>query len=358
MTHFIEARGNLLDADVDALVNTVNTVGVMGKGIALQFKNAFPANFKDYERACKRKEVVLGRMFVFDNGQLTKPRWIVNFPTKGHWRSRSRISDLEAGLDNLRAVIAELKVTSIALPPLGCGNGGLNWADVRPLIEDKLQGLETEVHIYAPAGAPAAADMRVATPRPVLTPGKAALVAMVDCYSKVALGASLIEIQKLMYLLQEAGEPLKLRYEAQHYGPYADNLRHVLKALEGHHLEGFGDGSAQVDGAEPIRVLEGAAEEAARALVGEPIIERMQRVLGLIEGYESAYGLELLATVHWVATRNNAGDDLDAVTAGVQKWNRRKQRMFTKAHIETAWNHLREEDWLVPVPPTPVESAA
>ncbi len=165
MTHFIEASGNLLDADVDALVNTVNTVGVMGKGIALQFKKAFPANFKAYEQACKRKEVVLGKMFVFDNGQLARPCWIVNFPTKGHWRSRSRISDLEAGLDDLRAVIAELKITSIALPPLGCGNGGLNWADVRPLIEDKLQGLGTEVHIYAPAGAPTAADMRVVTPR-------------------------------------------------------------------------------------------------------------------------------------------------------------------------------------------------
>ena len=140
-------------------MNTVNTVGVMGKGIALQFKEAVPANFKAYEQACKRKAVVLGKMFVFDNGQLTKPSWIVNFPTKGHWRSRSRISDLEAGLDDLRAVIAELKVTSIALPPLGCGNGGLNWADVRPLIEDKLQGLGTEVHIYAPADAPAAADI-------------------------------------------------------------------------------------------------------------------------------------------------------------------------------------------------------
>ena len=137
----------------------------MGKGIALQFKKAFPAYFKSYEQACKRKEVVLGKMFVFDNGQLTRPCWIVNFPTKGHWRSRSRISDLKAGLDDLRAVTVGLKVTSIALPPLGCGNGGLNWADVRPLIEDKLQGLGTEVHIYAPADAPAAADMRVATPR-------------------------------------------------------------------------------------------------------------------------------------------------------------------------------------------------
>ena len=358
MTRFVDASGNLLDADVDVLVNTVNTVGVMGKGIALQFKNAFPGNFKAYEQACKRKEVVLGKMFVFDNGQLARPCWIVNFPTKGHWRSRSRIGDLEMGLDDLRSVIVDLKISSIALPPLGCGNGGLDWADVQPLIKDKLRGLDAEIHIYAPVGAPAAADMEVATSRPTLTPGKAALVAMVDRYSAVALGASLIEIQKLMYLLQEAGEPLKLRYEAHRYGPYADNLRHVLKALEGHHLQGFGDGSAPVDAAEPIRLLDGAAEEAADALAGEPIVERIERVLSTVEGFESAYGLELLATVHWAATKSGAGSGLDDVTTEVQQWNRRKQRMFTAEHIDVAWNHLRDGGWLNPDPAAPIESAA
>jgi len=346
MTQFVAASGNLLEADVDALVNTVNTVGVMGKGIALQFKNAFPANFKAYEKACKRKEVTLGKMFVFDNGQLTKPRWIVNFPTKSHWRSRSHIKDVEAGLDDLRLVISGLGISSVALPPLGCGNGGLDWDVVRPLIEDKLQDIDVEVHLYAPTGAPAASDMVVATPRPTLTPGKAALVAMVDRYSCVALGVSLIEIQKLMYLLQEAGEHLRLRYEAQLYGPYADNLRHVLKAIEGHHLSGFGDGSATVAEAEPIQVMPGAAEEAAQVLEGEPIVERMERVFDLIEGYESAYGLELLATLQWVATRDDAGDDLSTVIAQVNDWNPRKERMFTKEHMETAWFHLRDQGWL------------
>ena len=210
----------------------------------------------------------------------------------------------------------------------------------------------------APVGAAAAADMEVSTPRPTLTPGKAALVSMVDRYSAVALGASLVEIQKLMYLLQEAGEPLKLRYEAHRYGPYADNLRHVLKALEGHHLQGFGDGSAQVDAAEPIRLLDGAAEEAAEALAGEPIVERIERVLSAVEGFESAYGLELLATVHWAATKSDAGPGLDDVTAEVQQWNWRKQRMFTAEHIKVAWHHLHNEGWLTPGPPTPIESAA
>ena len=355
MTDFIDTSGNLLDADVDALVNTVNTVGVMGKGIALQFKNAFPDNFKDYEKACKRNEVVLGKMFV-SNRLLFKPHWIVNFPTKNHWRSPSRIKDIQAGLDDLREVITNLGITSIAIPPLGCGNGGLNWNDVRPLIEDKLHGLEIEVHIFAPVGAPSAVNMTVSTPRPHLTPGKAALVAMLDRYSSVALGASLIEVQKLMYFLQEAGEPLRLHFQPMRYGPYADNLRHVLKAIEGHYLQGFGDGSAKVSDAEPIRVLPGATDEAIEALADKPIAQRMERVLRLAEGFESAYGLELLATTHWVATRNNLDDDFDEVVAHVDKvvqqvqgWNERKKRMFTKEHIETAWNHLRNEGWLIPV---------
>jgi O-acetyl-ADP-ribose deacetylase (regulator of RNase III) len=161
MTAFSDATGNLLDADVDALVNTVNTVGVMGKGIALQFKTAFPTNFKAYERACKDHQVRLGKMFVFDAGQLLKPRWIINFPTKGHWRSNSKLVDVACGLDDLRRVIDELGIGSIAVPPLGCGNGGLDWGDVRPLIEGKLADLNTEVLVFAPDGTAAASDVAV-----------------------------------------------------------------------------------------------------------------------------------------------------------------------------------------------------
>ena len=348
MTNFIDTRGNLLESEVEGLVNTVNTVGVMGKGIALQFKNAFPANYKAYAKACKRRDVNLGKMFVFDNGQLTAPRWIVNFPTKGHWRSRSRIGDVAAGLDDLRCVIIELGIASIAIPPLGCGNGGLDWSDVRPLIKEKLDSLETDVLLYAPVGAPPASGMAISTPRPTMTPGRAALVAMVDRYSALALGATQVEIQKLMYFLQEAGEPLNLRYEAQRYGPYADNLRHVLIAVEGHYLEGYGDGSARVSDAEPITVLPSATYQATDTLANKAITRRMERVLDLIEGYESAYGLELLASVHWVATRGDKNDP-DTVAQLVQAWSDRKQRMFTKEHIEAAWNQLHEKDWLAPV---------
>ena len=176
-------------------------------------------------------------------------------------------------------------------------------------------------------------------------------MSVIDQYSRAAMFVSLIEIHKLMYFLQEAGEDLKLRYQARFYGPYADNLRHVLKSLEGHQLEGFGDGSKKVREAEPIIVLPGGAREASEALAENyQIAERIQRVLELVEGYESAYGLELLASVHWMATHTGNDDDLDddlsGVTKRVQSWSQRKQRMFTAQHIESAWQRLHDHGWL------------
>jgi O-acetyl-ADP-ribose deacetylase (regulator of RNase III) len=349
MAEFVPAGGDLLKADVDALVNTVNTVGVMGRGIALQFKKAFPANFKAYEKACKKDEVALGTMFVFDNGQLTVPRWIVNFPTKGHWRSKSRMADIEQGLDDLARVIEDRGITSIALPPLGCGNGGLDWTEVEPLIRSKLDALPVTVHLFAPEGPPAAAAMTVATEKPSLTEGKAALIALLDRYSQLALGATVIEVQKLMYFLQEAGQELRLNFDKGRYGPYADNLRHVLIRLEGHHLQGYGDGSKPVQEAEPIRLLGNAADEARTAIQGlddRSVVDRIEQTLDLVEGFESAYGLELLATVHWCATQNADVDSAADAAECVRTWNYRKGRMFTDEHIEVAWDHLRGYGWI------------
>ena len=146
-----EERGNLLQAPADALVNTVNTVGIMGKGIALQFKQAYPGNFRAYETACQLGDVRLGKMFTYETGLLDGPRFVINFPTKGHWRSKSKLSDIEAGLADLREVIRERGIDSIAVPPMGCGNGGLAWGDVRPLIEAALGDLPgVHVMLYPP----------------------------------------------------------------------------------------------------------------------------------------------------------------------------------------------------------------
>ncbi|HEU5271498.1 MAG TPA: macro domain-containing protein [Jatrophihabitans sp.] len=345
-----EARGNLLDADVDALVNTVNTVGVMGKGIALQFKRAFPAMFRDYARAVEAGDVQLGRMHVWPTGQLSGPRYVINFPTKGHWRAQSRLADIERGLSDLIRVIRELGITSVAIPPLGCGNGGLDWADVQPRIRAALAEMpELHAVLYPPGGAPAAHLMHTATRRPKVTAARAALIRLLTMYADRALDASLIEVQKLLYFLQVAGEPLRLQYVKGRYGPYADNLRHTLTALEGHYLVGFGDGSARVAEAEPLQVLPGADGEASAVLAEHPETQaRIERVLALAEGFESAYGLELLATVHWIANEDREAQSAARITELVRAWSPRKGGMFTAEHVATAWSALRDRGWLEP----------
>jgi O-acetyl-ADP-ribose deacetylase (regulator of RNase III) len=143
--------GNLLEAQVDALVNTVNCVGVMGKGLALQFKQVFPENFTAYPRACGRGEVQPGRMFVFATGNLTPPKFIINFPTKRHWKMKSSLQDVADGLDALLNIIRTNHITSIAIPPLGCGLGGLDWQVVRKLIETKFDSFDpVRILIYEP----------------------------------------------------------------------------------------------------------------------------------------------------------------------------------------------------------------
>ena len=144
-------KGNLLESEAEALVNTVNTVGVMGKGIALMFKERFPANMSAYAKACKEKKVQTGKMFITETGELLKPRWIVNFPTKQHWRNPSRIPWIVEGLEDLRRFLIKERVSSIAIPPLGAGNGGLDWEEVKALIIQSLGDLEgVDIFLYEP----------------------------------------------------------------------------------------------------------------------------------------------------------------------------------------------------------------
>jgi O-acetyl-ADP-ribose deacetylase (regulator of RNase III) len=237
MINFV--TGNILDAKVDALVNAVNTAGVMGKGLALQFKKAFPANCKAYEAAAKAGEVEIGKMFVFEAGGIVLPRYIINFPTKRHWRGASKLEYIETGLRDLVTVVRDRRIRSIAIPPLGSGLGGLAWRDVRPLIQRAVEGLsDVDVQVFEPNGAPAPEAMRNATAKPKMTPGRAVVLALMNRYLVPGFDyrLSLLEVQKLDYFLQAAGEPLRLQYQAHHYGPYADNLRHVLHHIEGHYL--------------------------------------------------------------------------------------------------------------------------
>ena len=340
-----QGTGNLLRADVDALVNTVNSQGVMGKGLALQFKKAFPEAFKSYEQACKAGEVVPGRMHVVH--RLTAPRFIINFPTKRHWRNRSKLEYISDGLEDLVKTIRELGILSIAIPPLGCGHGGLDWEDVRSLIERALASIpEVRALVFAPMGAPAAEKIIDRRKTPRLTPSRAAVLALMGKYLETGYEyrLSLVELQKLAYFLQVAGEPLRLKYEESHYGPYADNLRKALRNMEGHYTCGVGDGRNSPE--TPLEVLPGAVEAANELLARDPdSTERLERVSRLIEGFETPFGMELLGTVHWVMTHREKADDPDAVTANVQAWNARKRSTMKAGHIRAAWTRLTKLGW-------------
>lgn len=342
----IHSRGNLLRADAEALVNSVNCEGFMGKGIALQFKKAFPANFDAYHQACKRGEVRPGQMFIYETGALVNPRYVINFPTKRTWRSKSRIEDIEKGLEALVAVVRERKIRSIAVPPLGCGLGGLDWRLVRPLIEKAFKELpDVRVLLFEPAGAPSAREMPVRTERPKLTLARALFLRLMGTYRELAYRLTLLEIQKLAYFMQEAGEPLRLRYVKHLYGPYAHNLNKVLERLEGHYIRGYGDSQApDVE----IELLAGALDEAERSLEGNAdSLARLDRVARLIDGFETPYGMELLASVHWVAVHETPMPRTeDDVVRGVRAWNERKRTMLKSDHIRVAWRRLNDEGWL------------
>ena len=343
----IELRqGDILKAKADALVNTVNCVGVMGRGIALQFGKAFPEVFKAYESACKRGELKPGTVLVHDLNRFEQPHYVINLPTKRHWRGKSRIEDIELGLTALVAEVRRLGIKSVAVPPLGCGLGGLDWKDVRPRIERAFEALpDVRVLLFEPKGAPSPEEMAKAQKKPNMTEGRAALLGLMGRYLAAVMDPSitLVEIHKLMYFMQETGQNLKLAYTKGPYGPYAENLRHVLTHIEGHFVTGYGDASDRPD--KQIEPKPEAIEAAEEFLVDHPKVhERFNHVADLIEGFETPFGMELLSTVHWVA----AHEGVTTVEQAVEKtyaWSDRK-RMFKERHIRIAWTVLNRKGWL------------
>ncbi len=335
-----------LAAESEALVNTVNCVGVMGRGIALQFKRAFPDNFKAYAAACERGAVRPGKMFVFETGMITNPRYIINFPTKRHWRGKSRIEDIESGLAALAEEIDARCIRSIALPPLGSGLGALDWAEVRSRIENALSEFrELKIVVFEPGGGPSDNRANHSTDVPRMTPGRAALVTLIDRYLYGLLDpfVTLLEVHKLMYFMQAAGEPLSLRFTKGHYGPYAENLRHVLRRVEGHLVSGYADGGDQPG--KSLELVPGALEDAKTFLANQPDTQRrLDRVSDLVDGFESPFGMELLSTVHWVVEEEGTMT-MDELAARTYAWGQRKAR-FSQRQLAIARDTLHKHDWL------------
>ena len=339
--------GNILHADTEAIVNTVNCVGVMGRGIALQFKKAWPDNFKEYEKACREGEVRPGKMFVYKTKQLANPHYIINFPTKRHWRHNSRLEDIQAGLRDLENVIKIYNIRSIAIPPLGAGLGKLDWNLVKNEIIKIMRTLpDVDVNVYEPGHLPEQNKIKDKTNIPKMTAGRAVLISLIQRYLEGQLDPfiTLLEVHKLLYFMQEAGEPLSLNYKKAHYGPYAENLHHVLNLIEGYFLSGFADGGDNPE--KKLHLLSGAFEKADIYLKDCPETKkRFRRVSKLVDGFESSYGMELLSTVHWLK-KYECLDTVEQIALAMRKWNKHKQQ-FTDRQIHIAYNVLEKESWFV-----------
>ena len=348
-------QGNLLDAPAEAIVNTVNTVGVMGKGIALMFKEAFPENFRAYEAACKHKEVRVGHMFVTENAAFDGPRWIINFPTKQHWRRPSKMEWIAEGLRDLRRVIEDKHIKSIALPPLGCGNGGLDWSEVRPEIERSLAGLSgVDIVVFEPT----AKYQNVAKRTGVLnlTPARALVAEMVRRYWVLGTECSYLEVQKLCWCvartIHQMGlkDPMNLKFSADRYGPYSDRLRHLLDGLDGSYLHC----DKRLSDASPSDIIwfDEGQRPRLEVYLKQAEMRQLQAVLDRtaerIDGFESPLGMELLATVDWLIDREKCTPTIEGIRNGLARWPagdsaaERKQRIFNVRLIGLALERLTQ----------------
>lgn len=339
-------RGDLLNADAEALVNTVNCVGIMGRGIALQFKKMYPRNFSAYAAACSANELEPGKMYVFATGEMTNPRFIINFPTKRHWKGNSKLEDIESGLIALRAEVISRNIKSLAIPPLGSGLGGLPWPAVKQRIVDALDDLNgVDVVVYEPHVDSDRMARHERKKAPNLSPYRAALVLIMDRYLRGLMEPeiTLLEVHKLAYFLQLSGLAMKLRFVKGHYGPYAENLRHVLSDMEGYYTAGYGDGGDQPF--KKISIVPMAVEQSHRILQADDKTEkRFNSIAELIKGFETPLGLELLATTHWayvVAGKRTIGEIADFYST----WNERKSS-FRPRQIELALDQLSAKGWL------------
>jgi O-acetyl-ADP-ribose deacetylase (regulator of RNase III) len=334
-------QGNLLDSPTEALVNTVNTVGVMGKGIALQFKETFPNNYKAYQNACKNKELEIGKLLIFKENTLQGDKWIINFPTKKDWKHKSKIEYIEAGLQDLVKLLEFHQIKSVALPPLGCGNGGLSWIEVQPLIEKYLGELpNTEVWVYEPNEAVKGILQKENLQKEAkLTPSRAILLYSMFYYEILGEDVNLFVANKLAYFLQRLGEKLRLNFVASHYGPYSVQVQHVLYALNGVYLQGLEQNTAKAF--EPLRLNYDKFEEIKQYVqknLSQEQKQRLDNLLVLISGFESALSLEVLASIDFLTQKEKLS--LSEITEKLHNWSERKQRLFNAYHIQVAYQHL------------------
>jgi O-acetyl-ADP-ribose deacetylase (regulator of RNase III) len=340
MIHYI--KGNLLESSAEAIVNTVNTVGVMGKGIALQFKSQYPINYKLYAAACKAHEVQVGQLFVTEETTLLGgKKIIINFPTKTDWRKPSEYGYIESGLKALVALIKSKQIKSIAIPALGAGNGGLDWFKVKKMIEDYLSPVDCEIQLYEPN---VVIQEAMRKERVKLTPARAMLLSVLFELVKHGEFVSEFSAEKITYFLQRFGgkEIFKLEFQANFYGPYSGKVKHVLYYLNGSYITGYS--SKDKKPFDELGLVMDAEQEVDHYLNSaehtsfKNIVEKTKSFLS---GFYSQFALELLSTVDLIMVEKKT-TALDEITMHLSAWSERKKTLFNNPQfLEIAVKNLQ-----------------
>lgn len=335
--------GNILESDAQALVNTVNTDGVMGKGIALQFKKAYPNNYKLYVEACKNEKIGVGKLFVTKDSNLNSgEKIIINFPTKKSWRKPSEYTYIEQGLYDLINVISEHKIKSIAIPPLGAGNGGLEWEKVKKIIEEKLSPLSTEVFVYEPT---TQIKEFLKQERVKLTDARALLLYVL--YDLVRNGEYVSEFssEKICYFLQRFGAKkyFKLEFEPNFYGPYSGKVRFVLNALNGSYIMGYSDMNKKPF--EPLTLVSDGYDIVKKHVErDEELFKIAQKTTSFLNGFYSDFALELLSTIDFLTIKHNTSDK-KIVTKELENWSNRKRTLFSDMkYIDITFHQIQKHN--------------
>lgn len=335
-----EIEGNILESKAEALVNTVNTVGVMGKGLALQFKKAFPENYKKYVIACKNKEIDIGTLFVTKEKTLDGEKIIINFPTKKHWKKPSEYIYIEKGLDDLIRIIKEYNIKSIAIPPLGCNNGGLNWDKVKKIIINKLSHLDIEIYLYQPTKE---IKEKLAKERIKLTPARALLLYLLFDLDRYGEFVSEFTAEKICYFLQRFGAEkyFKLKYAPKFYGPYSGKVRYVLNYLNGSYITGYSDMNRKPF--EPLFLIPETYNEVKYYIENNHELKNIAyKTKEFLTGFYSEFDLELLSSVDWIMIQLQT-DNIEDIKKELKNWSKRKKDKFSNDNVlKIAIDHIKK----------------
>jgi len=348
MSIFFE-KGNLFETGAEAIVNTVNCVGVMGKGVALEFKNRWPDNFKAYKKLCQNKHLRPGGVFIFDTDDLfgdskKHQRYLINFPTKDHWRSKSKLSYIEQGLDDLLVKLESLNIKSVALPPLGCGNGGLDWDEVKLLLEKKLSKMQSaDFYIYGPKESVLSPEYE-SIPSSDMTEKRAILVKAIGEFEPYFGGyLTRISLQKIVYFLQSMGIDYGVEFSRNTHGPYSEELHKIFKVMDDKKfIVNYKKDESLIQASTGALAM---ANEFLDEFGHENNVEKIQRLSLLIQGYESPFGMELLSSIHYLVSSENVHDAEEVVDA-INNWNDHKSSQFEDKAVLLAYERLKEDKFI------------